>query len=158
VPEPHVTTAGRLSPCAARACWRSPACLPAAAGTASAQTSCARSVTNAVTTVTGARLAHATLTTSYTASQVTVTVSPGTLRLQPGRQYRAMVCLNTHILGAAPTGRCVTDEIDARAAVQSRVLALPPVSDTIDRPAAGSSGYATQQVTPAARAGVPGAP
>jgi acetyl esterase/lipase len=57
-----------------------------------------------------------------------------------------MVCLNTHILGTAPTGRCVTDEFDSRAAVQPPVRVLPPVSDTLDRPAAGNSGYATQQV------------
>jgi acetyl esterase/lipase len=115
------------------------------AGIASAQSPTDTTVTNGVMRA-GVQLGHSTLTTTYTPADVTVTVSPTTVRLDPGRQYRAMVCLNSHVLNTAPDGDCTRKDIDARSATSPERHALPTVSRTIDRPAAGNSGYATQQV------------
>jgi acetyl esterase/lipase len=114
-------------------------------GTASAQSPSDTTVTNGVMRA-GTQLGRTTLTTTYTPTRVTMTVAPTTVRLDPGRQYRAMVCLNRHVLAAAPVGECTRKDIDARSATGPQRHALPTVSRTMDRPAAGNSGYATQQV------------
>lgn len=117
------------------------------AGTASAQTSSSATTVTNIVMGAGANLGRSTLTTTYTASQVTARVSSATIRLDAGRQYRAMVCLNGHVLNTAPDGECVSKDIDTQSASRPRVYALPTVGKTMDRPAAGNSGYATQQVT-----------
>ena len=94
----------------------------------------------------GAGLGSSTLTTTYAMSQVTARVSSAGLRLAAGRQYRASVCLNVHVLGTAPDGQCVTRDIDARSTSVTRSYALPAASRTVNRPAAGGAGYATQQI------------
>jgi acetyl esterase/lipase len=114
-------------------------------GTVSAQTSSATSVSDSVMRA-GAELGSSTLATTYTPTGVTVTVSPTEVRLDPDRQYRAMVCLNAHVLGTAPDGECVSKDIDTRPATSPQPHALPTVTKTMDRPAAGNSGYATEQV------------
>ena len=115
-------------------------------GAASAQTSSARTVTNSVVRA-GAELARTTLATSYTTTRVTASVSSTAIRLDPGRQYRAKVCVNGHVLTVAPDGACVHKDIDTRSATGPQLHTLPTISKTMDRPAAGNSGYATQQVT-----------
>ena len=121
------------------------ACVAWPGATASAQAPSDSTVTNSVLHA-GAELGSSTLATSYTATDVTMRVSPTTVRLGPGRQYRAMVCLNAHILDVPPEGECATKDIDARSATSPQDHALPTVSRSMDRPAAGNSGYATQQV------------
>jgi len=112
---------------------------------APAATSAATTLANAVTSA-GASLGSSTLTTSYTASLVTATVSSLGLRLPAGRQYRATVCLNVHVLATPPDGQCVTRDIDARSTLLTRTYAVPTASRTVDRPAADGAGYATQQI------------
>jgi acetyl esterase/lipase len=114
-------------------------------GTASAQTS-ARTVTNSVMRA-SVELGRSTLATTYTTTRVTAKVSPTAIRLDPGRQYRAMVCLNGHVLNVAPDGQCVSKDIDTRSATRPQLHALPTVSKMMERPAVDNSGYATQQVT-----------
>src|SRR4051794_14878334 len=79
---------------------------------AHAASSSATTLANAVTSA-GVSLGSTMLTTSYTASLVTARVSSLGLRLPAGRQYRAIVCLNVHVLTAPPDGQCVTRDIDA---------------------------------------------
>ncbi len=75
-------------------------------------------------------------------------MSSAGLRLGAGRckQYRAAVCLNIHVLNAVPDGQCVTTDIDTRAATTAKTYAVPTASRTVNRPAAGGSGYATHQI------------
>lgn len=121
------------------------AALLLATAPAPAQISSATTLGNAVTSA-GVSLGSSTLTTSYTASLVTASVSSLGLRLPAGRQYRAVVCLNVHVLSTAPDGRCATRDVDARSTSVTRTYAVPTVSTTVDRPAEGGAGYATQQV------------
>ena len=115
-------------------------------GTASAQTSSAVTVTNSVMRA-GAELGRSALATTYTSTRVIARVSSTAIRLDQGRQYRAMVCLNGHVLNVAPDGECVSKDIDTRSASGPQRYALPTVSKAMSRPAADNTGYATQQVT-----------
>jgi hypothetical protein len=115
-------------------------------GTASAQKSSARTMTNDVLRA-GAELGRSTLTTTYTTTRVIANVSSTEIRLDPGLQYRAMVCLKGHVLNVAPDGECVSKDIDTRSAIGPQLYALPTVRKPMSRPGADNSGYATQQVT-----------
>jgi dienelactone hydrolase len=92
-------------------------------------------------------LGDAVLTTSYTATTVTASVSPLSLVLNAGNRYQATDCLNTHVLGSAPEGRCDTTEIDARSASSAASYEVSGTSRTVDRPLAGNAGYVTEQVS-----------
>jgi acetyl esterase/lipase len=116
-----------------------------AAAPASGVPSSATTLTNAMMRA-GDSLGSSTLTTTYAISQVTARVSSAGLRLAGGRQYRASVCLNVHVLGTPPDAQCVTKDIDARSTSVTRNYALPTASRTVTRPPAGGAGYATQQI------------
>lgn len=117
-----------------------------AAGSARALTSSATSVSNAVKSG-GVDLGRVTLATTYKSGQVTARVSSSGIRLVGGHQYNASVCLNTHVLGVAPDGHCISRNIDTRSANRVKTYAVDTVTKTVSRPAAGNSGYATQQLT-----------
>lgn len=118
--------------------------LPAAAS--SAAVSAATTVTNPLRS--GAvEIGRATLTASYREPEATVDVSSAAqVRLQPGALFKATICLNVRVLGAAPQARCATSDIDTRDATEAASYAVAPVSESVERPNARNTGYATQHV------------
>ncbi|MFP5362394.1 MAG: alpha/beta hydrolase family protein [Thermoleophilia bacterium] len=113
---------------------------------ASAAATAATTVTNPL--ISGAtEIGHATLTAGYAGSAATVDVSSAAqVRLQPGALFKATICLNVHVVGTAPRARCVSSDIDTRDATEASSYAVAPVSESVERPAAGNTGYATQHV------------
>jgi acetyl esterase/lipase len=93
----------------------------------------------------GSEIGRATLTATYAATTATASSSTQ-VQLPAGAQFKAMTCLNMHVLGSAPDARCAATDIDTRAAGTTKTYAVAALSTTIARPAAGASGYATQQV------------
>jgi acetyl esterase/lipase len=113
---------------------------------ASAAPSSDTSRVNPLTTVGGVEIGRSTLSAAYTASPGFVDVSSSAeFRLEAGEQFDAEVCLNVHVLGSVPEGQCVTTHIDTRPATGATTHSVA-LSKTVARPAAGNSGYATQQV------------
>jgi len=119
--------------------------LPAPAA-ASAAPSSDTSRINPLTAVGGVEIGRSTLSAAYTASPGFVDVSSSAeFRLEAGEQFDAEVCLNVHLVGSVPEGQCVTTHIDTRPATGATTHSVA-LSKTVARPAAGNSGYATQQV------------